>query len=280
MTNPIYPCLWYDGQARAAAEFYCSLFDNSKITSENPMVVRWELDGNEFMGLNGGPLFIPNPSISFFITCETHEEVDKIWKKLSVDAKIIMPLDKYDWSEYYGFLQDKFNISWQIYKGVPNEVNQKITPCLLFTDLQFGKANMAIQFYTSLFSNSKIDRISFYDENVYSQKEIVKHAQFTLNESVFMAMDGEGNHDFAFNEGLSFVIECDTQEQINYYWDNLISNGGNESQCGWCKDQFGVSWQVVPKILGKLMADPEKGQKVVAAFMKMKKFDIETLLNV
>jgi predicted 3-demethylubiquinone-9 3-methyltransferase (glyoxalase superfamily) len=140
MKNQMYPCLWFDGQAKAAAEFYCSIFKNSKITSENPMVVRWELNGNQFMGLNGGP-------------------------------------------------------------------------------------------------------------------------------------------QFKFNEAVSFTIECESQEEIDHYWDNLISNGGVESQCGWCKDQFGVSWQVVPKVLGKLMTDPERSQRVVAAFMQMKKFDIEKLIN-
>lgn len=140
MTNQIYPCLWFDGQAKAAAEFYCSIFPNSKITAENPMVVKWELNGNQFMGLNGGP-------------------------------------------------------------------------------------------------------------------------------------------NFNFNEAVSFVIECETQAEIDLYWNKITSNGGVESQCGWCKDQYGVSWQVVPKILGKLMADPEKSHRVVTAFMLMKKFDIETLIN-
>ena len=140
MTNQMYPCLWFDGQAKAAAEFYCSIFKNSKITAENPMVVRWELNGIQFMGLNGGP-------------------------------------------------------------------------------------------------------------------------------------------QFKFNEAVSFVIECETQDEIDHYWNHLISNGGAESQCGWCKDQFGVSWQVVPRILSQLMADPENGERVIATFMQMKKFDIEKLVN-
>jgi predicted 3-demethylubiquinone-9 3-methyltransferase (glyoxalase superfamily) len=88
-----------------------------------------------------------------------------------------------------------------------------------------------------------------------------------------------GGPQFKFNEAVSFVIECETQVEIDHYWNNLISNGGLESQCGWCKDQFGVSWQVVPKILGQLMADPNKSKRVIAAFMQMKKFDIEKLIN-
>jgi predicted 3-demethylubiquinone-9 3-methyltransferase (glyoxalase superfamily) len=92
-------------------------------------------------------------------------------------------------------------------------------------------------------------------------------------------MDGPGNHAFNFGEGLSIVVDCDTQEQIDHYWDKLTADGGEESMCGWLKDKFGVSWQIVPAILGKLMSDPEKGPRVVQAFLKMKKFDIETLMN-
>ncbi len=137
MTNQIHPCLWFDGQAKEAADFYCSIFENSKVTVDTPLVVNFELNGKKFMGLNGGPLF-------------------------------------------------------------------------------------------------------------------------------------------KFNEAISFVIDCETQEEIDYYWDKL-TEGGEESQCGWLKDKFGVSWQVVPTILGKLMSDAEKAPRVIQAFMQMKKFDIEKL---
>ena len=133
------PMLWFDNQAKEAAEFYCSVFKNSKILSENPMTVMFELNGKKYMGLNGGPLF-------------------------------------------------------------------------------------------------------------------------------------------KFNESVSFVINCDTQSEIDYYWDTLTKDG-QESQCGWLKDKFGLSWQIVPSVLGSLMSNPEKSQHVIAAFMKMKKMDIETLVN-
>ena len=186
-------------------------------------------------------LILQKPSVSFFITCDTNEEVDTIWNKLKEDAMIMMTLDKYDWSDYYGFLEDKFGVSWQIYKGKYSDVNQKIVPSFLFTDSNFGKANDAIAFYTTVFSNSKIEGVLFYEEKEMQQKNIVKHAQFVVNNTVFMAMDWPGNHNFSFNEGVSFVINCDTQEQIDYYWDAFVNNGGQESKCGWCKDKFGVS---------------------------------------
>ena len=140
MANKIFPCLWYNNQAKEAAEFYCSIFPNSKIISINPMVVICELNGQRIMGLNGGPMFPQT-------------------------------------------------------------------------------------------------------------------------------------------EAISLVIECKDQEEIDHYSYRLIADGGNESQCGWCKDKFGVSWQVVPDCMGALMSSPEKAQRVTAAYMKMKKMDIEVLKN-
>lgn len=139
MKNLLYPCLWFDGRAKEAAEYYCSIFKDSKITSENPMVIMFELNGTKFMGLNGGPQY------------------------------------------------------------------------------KFSPAN-------------------------------------------------------------SYVITCDTQEEIDHYWEKL-GKGGTYNKCGWLDDKFGVSWQIVPSILGKLLSDPEKAPRVTEAFLKMTKFDIETLLK-
>jgi predicted 3-demethylubiquinone-9 3-methyltransferase (glyoxalase superfamily) len=139
MKNQIYPCLWFDGKAEEAAKFYCSVFENSKILESNPMVVRFELNGKQFMGLNGGPAF-------------------------------------------------------------------------------------------------------------------------------------------TFNEAVSFVVDCETRGEIDYFWDKLTEEG-EESMCGWLKDKYGVSWQIVPAILEKLMSDPEKAPRVIEAFLKMKKFNNETLLT-
>jgi predicted 3-demethylubiquinone-9 3-methyltransferase (glyoxalase superfamily) len=278
MNNNIHPCLWFDGNAKTAAEFYCSLFPNSKITADTPMVVNFELAGQKFMGLNGGPMFKPNASISFMVISETDEEINELWKQLSEGGFIMMPLDKYDWSERYGFVQDRFGVSWQLMKGKYSDVNQKITPTLLFVGNSFGKAENAVKFYTEVFPQSSIDGILLYTKDEGEAAGTVKHSQFILDKKVFMAMDGAGNHSFAFNEGISFVVDCETQEEIDYYW-NKLTEGGQESQCGWLKDQFGVSWQIVPTVLGKLMTDPEKAPRVMQAFMKMKKFDIATLMN-
>lgn len=278
MKNPIYPCLWFDGKAKEAADFYCSVFTNSKITAENPMVVTFESAGQKFMCLNGGPMFTLNPSISFFVMCGTEAEIDNTWNKLTDGGFVLMALGEYPWSEKYGWVQDRFGVNWQLALGQLSEVGGKFTPSLLFTEKQDGKAEEAVHFYTSVFDNSSIAGILKYAEGEPNRTGTVKHAQFKLDKNVFMAGDGGSTHQFSFNEAISFVIDCENQEEIDYYWSKL-TEGGEESQCGWLKDQFGVSWQIVPVILGELMKDPERSQRVVQAFMKMKKFDIEALLK-
>ncbi|MBS1518889.1 MAG: VOC family protein [Bacteroidetes bacterium] len=278
MKNQIYTCLWFDGQAKDAGSFYCSVFSNSGIISENPVVVEFELEGERFISINGGPEFSFNPSASLFVTCDTDEEVRYYWDKLSDGGSVLMPLAKYEWSENYGWCTDKFGVNWQIYKGKMSEVNQRIVPLLLFADKQLGNAEKAVRFYTSLFQNSEIQGILHYGKDRPELEGNVMHSQFILNGKVFMAMDADGNHEMNFNEAFSFVVECDSQEEIDFYW-NAITNEGEESMCGWCKDKFGVSWQIIPSVLKELMSDPETRKKTTEAFMKMKKFEIEKLLN-
>lgn len=278
MTNPIYPCLWFDGQAKNAADFYCSIFDNSKITAENPVVVNFEMNDQKFMGLNGGPQFVINPSISFYVVCETEIETDTVWQKLAEGGMVLMPLAPYPWSEKYGWIQDRFGVSWQISMGKMSDVGQKFTPLLLFTGPQRGKAEAAVHFYTSVFDHSAVTGILRYQPGEPEPEGTVKHAQFNIGKYVMMAIDSAQPHPFTFNEAVSFVVTCETQDEIDYYW-NKLTEGGEESMCGWLKDQFGVSWQIVPGILAELMSDPSRAGRVTQAFLQMKKFDIQTLLN-
>ncbi len=136
----------------------------------------------------------------------------------------------------------------------------KIFPCLWFD----GKAKAAAEHYCLIFKNSKI-----VSENPMA-------VIFELNDTKFMALNG--GPEYKFSPANSYVITCETQEEIDYYWEKL-GEGGKYSRCGWLDDKFGVSWQIVPSILGKLMNDPEKAPKVLYAFMQMTKFDIEKLIN-
>lgn len=277
MTNQIYPCLWFDGNAKAASDFYCSIFKNSKITVDTPMVVIFELSGKKFMGLNGGPMYKFTPAISFFVLLESINETNEVWNKLSDEGTALMPIDKYPWSERYGWVKDKFGLTWQVSVVNKEGDKQKITPSMLFTNNLFGKAEEAVKFYTSVFNNSAIDVLIHYPDGDSNAGKIM-YSEFKLSQHDMIAMDGPGDHKYTFNEAVSFVVDCETQKEIDNYWEKL-TEGGQESQCGWLKDKFGVSWQIVPTILGKLMTDSEKGPRVMQAFMKMKKFDIEALMN-
>lgn len=149
---------------------------------------------------------------------------------------------------------------------------QKITPFLWFDD----QAEEAVKLYTSIFKNSSIGAISHYGENTPGQPGTVMSVMFQLNGQDFMALNG--GPIFHFTEAISFFVNCETQAEVDELWEKL-SEGGEKSQCGWLKDRYGVSWQIVPTILGKLMqdSDPVKAQRVTQAMLKMTKLDIAKL---
>lgn len=278
MQTEIYPCLWLDGKAEEALQFYVSAFPNSNMLDSNPIVARANLNGRKLMGLNGGPRYKPNPSISLFVQLESEHEIHDLYAKLSKDGQVMMPLGKYDWSDYYAFFSDQYGVAWQLMKGPYSDVGQSVAPCLLFVGQDFGKAEDALKHYTGIFPDSSVEGILHNPKANPTEPDSVMHSQFRLGQNVFMAMDGAGEHHFQFSEGVSFVIECDTQAEIDYFWQKLCE-GGREDMCGWVKDKFGVSWQIVPTVLGQLMADPAKGPKVIKAFLNMRKFDIQALLD-
>lgn len=278
MKNQIYPCVWFDGNAKEAAEFYCSVFHDAKITTDTPLVVNFEIFGKKIMGLNGGPHFKVNPSISFFVLCESIEQTNEIWNKLIKEGKAMIALDKQPWSEYYGWLQDKFGVTWQIAINDKETGKKSLTPSFLFVNEKFGKAEEAVQLYTSLFENSGVDLLLHYDKEDPNAGKVL-YSEFNLNGYKLIAMDGPGNHTYTFNEGVSLVVPCSSQAEIDFFWNSLISDGGEESMCGWLKDKFGVSWQIIPENIGELINNPTKNGRAMQAMLKMKKLDIATLEN-
>jgi predicted 3-demethylubiquinone-9 3-methyltransferase (glyoxalase superfamily) len=278
-------CLWFDHQAPEAAECYSSIFQNGKINNivrnksgnqladDSILTVDFEIAGSKFIGLNGGPYFSLSPAISFYVDCESIEELDQLWNELSKDGTVLMELGQYPFSEKFGWLNDRFGVSWQINLS---KSKQQITPFLLFVQNQHGNAKAAIDFYCKTFNNSNIDSIQYYGKDQGEPEGTVRHALFHLNRQPFMAIDSAEPHAFTFSEAISFCVYCKTQEEIDFFWDTL-SQGGSESQCGWLKDQFGVSWQIIPECLGQLMTDPEKAKSVMEALLKMQKLDIEKL---
>ena len=278
MANSIYPCLWFDGNAKAAADFYSSVFEDANITVDTPLVVIFELHGKKFMSLNGGPKFKINYSVSFFVNCNSPEEVEEKWKLLTEGGSVMMPLNSYPWSPKYGWCQDKFGVNWQLMTG-GTMGDEKIVPSLMFTNEHSGKTEEAINFYTTVFPNSSVKALNRYEEGEPDIKGYIKHGQFYLQNQLFTAMGSTGPHTASFNEAISFVVDCKDQQEIDYYWKQLTADGGQESMCGWLKDKYGLSWQIVPTIIGKLMSDPEKAPRVMQAVMQMKKLDIEKMIN-
>jgi predicted 3-demethylubiquinone-9 3-methyltransferase (glyoxalase superfamily) len=283
-------CLWFVSKTEEAVNFYTSLFTNSKIgkvarydeasskASGQPagsvLTIEFEIEGYKFLALNGGPAFKFNPSISFFVVSKDESELDSLWKKFSDGGKVLMELDKYDWSKKYGWIEDKFGLSWQLILA-EEDIKQKIFPSLLFVDKAFGKAEEAIKFYTSVFKNSKLESVYKFPDN----DNAVMYGDFSIEGNLFAAMDGPGQHGFQFNEAISFVVDCENQEEVDYYWNRLTADGGAESMCGWLKDKFGVSWQIVPKILVDYLYDKDtvKAQRVMMAMLQMKKIDVAEL---
>jgi predicted 3-demethylubiquinone-9 3-methyltransferase (glyoxalase superfamily) len=284
----ITPHLWFDKEATEAARFYASILNNSAIKHSSTLdntpsgtveFVALELCGQEFRFLSAGPLFKFNPSVSFLVACDTKEEVDAIWRSLSQSGAALLELGTYPWSERYGWTQDRYGLSWQIMFVGDREIKQRITPTLMFVGQQSGRAEEAIHFYTSAFHNARVDHIVRYGEGEAPEKAgTIKHGVFSLEGENFAAMDSARNHNFAFNESISFMVNCDSQKEIDDYWGKLSADPKAE-QCGWLKDKFGLSWQVVPTVLGKMLNDPDKTKRarVTEAFLKMRKFDIAKL---
>ena len=286
----ITPHLWFDREALEAAGFYISVFKDSIQNSTTKLhgtpssrvdIVSIDLMGQEFTLISAGPFFKFNPSVSFLVACREKSDVDMLWEKLSEGGSALMELGQYPFSERYGWVQDRYGLSWQIMFMGGYDIKQNITPTLMFTDKQWGKAEDAINFYASVFRDSEVGDILRYRKGEEPDRvRTIKHASFRLGGMEFAAMDSARVHDFAFNEAISFVVHCETQDEIDYYWERLSADPQAE-QCGWLKDRYGVSWQIVPTILEQMLRDQdgEKVARVTEAFLKMKKFDIEALVR-
>jgi predicted 3-demethylubiquinone-9 3-methyltransferase (glyoxalase superfamily) len=238
-----------------------------------------ELRGQEFTLISAGPLFKFNPSVSFLVVCSTKEEVNELWRNLSEGGTALMELAEYPFSEKYGWVQDKYGLSWQVMFMRDRKTKQRIIPTLMFVGKQCGKAEEAINFYSSVFDSAKVGDILRYSKGEEPDREgTVKHASFKLEGQEFAAMDSARGQNFAFNEAISFMVHCETQKVIDYYWGKLSAYPEAE-QCGWLKDKYGLPWQIVPTLMDEMLNDNDtkKIARVTEAFLQMKKLDIAKL---
>lgn len=294
-TPAIVPHLWFDQEAEEAARFYCSLFPDSALDSVVTLpgtpagdcdVVSFRLWGQPFMAISAGPAFRFNPSISFMVNFDPAQDrnatasIDRVWAALAEGGQPLMPLDRYPFSERYGWIQDRYGLSWQLILTDPaGEPRPPILPSLLFVGDVCGKADEAADFYVSVFSHARRGEIARYPAGMEPDREgTVMFTDFLLGGRWFVAMDSAQAHQFGFNEAVSFMVLCDSQQEIDRYWQRLSAVPAAE-QCGWLKDRYGVSWQVVPAELGRMMeaADHEQRARIMQAMFKMKKLDVAAL---
>jgi len=298
----IIPHLWFDKEAKEAAQFYTSVFPESKITHTSLLrntpsgdcdIVSFELWNHKFMAISAGPYFKLNPSISFIVNFDpllfgsspdpdkaAREKIDAVWNQLADGGTVLMEIGEYPFSKRYGWVKDKYGLSWQLMLTNPEgEPRPPIVPSLLFVKSKCGKAEEAINFYLSVFKDAKAGGLHRYPAGMQPDKEgTVMFGDFMLENSWFAAMDSAHEHNFDFNEAVSFLVSCADQAEIDYYWQKLSAIPESE-QCGWLKDKYGVSWQITPTIMQEMMSKGSQKQidRLTQAFMPMKKLDIATL---
>lgn len=274
---------------QVVVDFYVSVFPGTKVKGAGELdntpsgavqMKTLEIYGTNFNLMTAGPYLPFNPTVSFIISCESAQEVDDLWNKLSSEGKVLMELSAYPFADKYGWVQDKYGVSWQVmFSNMP--APQKVTPTLMFAGDVCGRAEEAVHFYTSVFHNSSTDYVMKYgpeDTEKTEEKAHVKHAGITVENFHISLMDSGKASPLSFQQAVSFVVGCETQEEVDYYWEKL-TEGGKEVQCGWLNDKFGMPWQVVPSAMERMMSEGSKEQiaRVTAAFMQMKKFDIAAL---
>lgn len=295
MSQKVVPHLWFDTQAVEATNFYCSIFHNSQINNVTTLhgtpsgdcdIVSFNLAGHEFMAISAGPYFQLNPSISFMLNFDPSQDenaqqhLNELWENLLPGAKVLMELGEYPFSKRYGWIEDRFGVSWQlILTNAAGEVRPFIVPSFLFCGAVCGKAEEASDLYISLFKDAKRGTVARYPAGVSPNEEgTIMFTDFMIENQWFAAMDSAHNHAFGFNEAISLVVRCETQEEIDFFWEKLSAVPASE-QCGWLKDRYGISWQIVPTLMQKAFQDgtPEQIDRLTKTFLPMKKLDINTL---
>jgi predicted 3-demethylubiquinone-9 3-methyltransferase (glyoxalase superfamily) len=293
ITHPIVPCVWLDGQAEQAAAFYGRTFPGGRITaisrypesSDNPggrargsvLTVELEVAGHRFTLLNGGPAFVLNPSISFFVHVDGAEEADRLFTALADGGQVLMPLDAYPWSPRYGWAQDRFGVSWQVMAERRPPGGSTIVPCLMFSGPQHGRAEEAMRTHAGIFPGGRVVDVARYAAGE-GPEGTVKHGRFVLAGQDLVAMDSHLAHGITFNEALSLQVMCEDQATLDRFW-TALGAGGVHGPCGWLKDRFGLSWQVVPAGIDRWMSgdDAAARDRAFAAMLTMGKLDIAAL---
>ncbi len=292
----IVPSLWFDHVAAEAAEFYTTVFSYSRVThtqhypldglpdwqaeyAGQVLTVEFEIGAYRLVAINAGAEFRINPSVSFLLNFDpavnaaAREHLNELWGRLSEGGRELMPLAEYPFSRHYGWLVDRYGVSWQLALSDPGaEPRPFVVPSLLFGDVAQNRAGEAIDFYTSLFEGRTGTLAPYPEATGPARAGSLQFGEFEVLGQWFAAMDSGVEQDFTFNPGVSLILECADQAELDRYWEQLSAVREAE-QCGWCVDRFGLSWQVVPAHLAELLAAPG----AYARLLEMKKIDIAAL---
>ncbi|MCB9547763.1 MAG: VOC family protein [Myxococcales bacterium] len=286
----ITPCLWFAADAGEAAELYTRIFPDGATLSTTrygegmplpagtPLLIELTIGGQRFQLLNGGPMYRPTPSISFFVQLASAEAAQPVYDALRAGGKVMMPLGAWPWSPCYAWVEDRFGVSWQLIVGEGDIGPAAIVPCFMFAGAQHGRAAEAMALWTGLFPGAEVGPVEQYAEGE-GPAGTIKHGRFRLGGQGFVAMDAHGEHGFTFTEGVSLAVRCADQAAVDHYWDGLTADGGEPGRCGWLKDRFGVSWQIVPEKLLALQArgDAARTGRMFQALMGMGRLDAAEL---
>lgn len=284
----IVPNIWFDHNAAEAAAFYAEVFPDGKVVDTVhypteglldfqqefaglPLSVTFELGGYRFIGINAGPEFPVTPAVSFMLHFAPGEadRLDALYGALIEGGHALMPLDSYDFSPRFGWVADKYGVTWQLMLGSDDAPRPFVMPSLLFTEFVADRAAEAISYWTEVFGGSPGMIARRGEGDPGGTAGSVMYGEFELLGQRFTAMDSGMTHGFTFTPGVSLMVSCDGQEEIDRLW-AALSAVPDAEQCGWCADRFGLSWQLVPSNLEELMATPGSYEKLMA----MKKIEI------
>ncbi|UWF77627.1 MULTISPECIES: VOC family protein [Microbacterium] len=292
MAQKIVPNVWFQGYAEEGGAFYADALPRtaSDVVSRYPDdVPRWQedfagkaltvdvvVDGYRITLINAGREFTPNPSISFILNFDpllfdgeegARRALDDTWAALSDGGEVLMALDAYPFSARYGWVQDRYGVSWQLMLTDPaGDPRPFVIPQLMYTGAVQGRAREAAEFYISLFDDAALGTVVPRPEGEAGE---VLFGEFRIGDQWFSMMDSDIAHDFGFTPGVSLEVRCRDQAEIDRLWEALSAVPEAE-QCGWLADRYGVSWQIVPENMGELMSRPGAWERL----LEMKKLVI------
>lgn len=285
--QPIIPHLWYNTEAKEAVAFYVDLFggkiDWTYTITDTPSgdsdLIQFQLGDMTLAAISAGPYFKLNESMSLMVNVADKDEVTRLYQALSEGGHILMPLGEYPFSPYYVWLEDRFGLSWQLSYAPDLDKPYQFDICLLFSQDQVGLAQPMLNYYKDKLPQASVGQLSYYGEGEAAVEAAkLNYAELLVAGQKLIVMDHGYGGEASFNEAFSLMVYVDSQDELNFYYD-LLSAVPEAEMCGWVKDQFGISWQIVPRILMEAYdtASPEQIKAVNAAVMTMKRLDIGTI---